>query len=146
MRSLSRTAPLRCRHSREKGPTAKRRASKARRVLKAEQAVKRDVLALDGHRCRWPGCDVPRTAYWGGLEAAHYKAEGIGGDPNLVRCTPENLLAVCQWHHQGPRGLHSPYASMKPRDETLGMRGRVAFYRRTKRDGPWYFVGETAPP
>lgn len=143
---LQRRTPLRCHQTRQKGPQARRRASKARRTFAAEQAVKRRVIALDGHHCRYPHCEVPPTAYWGGLEAAHYKAAGAGGNPSLSRCTEQNLICACQWHHRGPRGLHSPYARMTPRDETLGMRGVVVFERRERREGDWIYVGETAPP
>jgi hypothetical protein len=139
-----RTAPVRCRQTRHAGPTAKRRAAKARRTFRAEQAVKRRVLALDGHHCRWPHCEVPPSAYWGGLECAHFRASGMGGRPSMG--TEQNLIAMCETHHRGPRGLHSPYARMTPRDEALGMRGVVVFERRDTREGDWIVVGETAPP
>jgi hypothetical protein len=131
---------------RQNGPTATRRASKARRTFAAEQAVKRHVLALDGYTCRWPNCDVPPYAYWGGLQAAHYKACGMGGNPDLSRCTLANLITICETHHTGRRGLHSPYARMEPRDQALGMRGPVAFYIRERREDDWTFFGETTPP
>lgn len=122
-----------------RGVTARRRASKARRRLQDEQAIKRQVKALDGNRCRWPGCEVPQGWLWGGLEVAHYRAAGMGGDPKLRRCTLENQLALCHWHHRGPRGLHSGLSKIEPLTEA-GTRGPVACYERG------HFVGETSPP
>jgi len=122
----------------------KRRAKKARTVRSAEKAVKDTVKALD-QGCRWPNCDVPPDLFWGRLEAAHYRAEGMGGDPTLERCTLENLLGMCKFHHRGPRGLHSPFAKMQPVDPVLGTRGEVEFFTR-ERGGKWNWAGSTTPP
>jgi hypothetical protein len=128
------------------GPTARRRAQKARVVTLAERAVKSLVKDMDGRRCRWPDCEVPPLSFWGQLQAAHYKAEGMGGDPNLVRCTVDNMLAACRWHHRGPRGLHSGLAKMEPLTE-LGTRGPVQFSVMERGEGGrWSVIGVTSPP
>jgi 5-methylcytosine-specific restriction endonuclease McrA len=48
------------------------------------------ILARDGHRCRYPGCD--RTT---GLEVDHIVALGLGG-----RDSDENLETLCAAHHR----------------------------------------------
>lgn len=121
-----------------KGTIARLRAKKARRIAQDERVVKRAVRVDDGEQCRYPGCDVPRTSFWGQIDVAHYRAEGMGGDPQLRRCKPENLICLCKFHHTGPRGLHSGLLKMKPWT-SRGMRGRVDFYERGQ------FIGATSP-
>lgn len=131
---------------REKGITATVRAKKSYVIVQAEREVKALVKALDGERCRWPECEVPPDTFWGALESAHFRAEGMGGDPTLERCTPENLCCLCKFHHVGPFGLHSGLAKMEPLT-SLGMRGPVQFSRMEKGEsGKWYVVGVTEPP
>jgi hypothetical protein len=139
---------LLARYHGEKGPEAKRREQKSRRVFLAERKVKIEVKALDGWHCRWPECDIPLTMpMWGVIEASHYAAEGMGGDPNLVRCTLENLLSLCHWHHRGPKGVdQSGLARYEPLNPTLGTRGPVAFYLRDPETGREFLVGITEPP
>jgi hypothetical protein len=121
------------------GPTAQRRAVKASLIVDAERLVKMHVKSLDGWRCRWPGCDHEIM-----LEAAHWKAEGMGGDPTLQRCTLENLICCCHWHHQQ---MHLGLASMRPVDEALGMRGPVEFSEAIPgKSGRMAIVGITKPP
>lgn len=128
-----------------KGITAKLRAKKAAVTVLAERAIKSLVKDMDGRMCRWPDCQVPPDGFWGRLEAAHYRAEGMGGDPSLERCTVNNLIACCLWHHQGPRGLHSGLAKMEPLTDQ-GTRGPVAFHQLEKGEaGRWYQVGITEP-
>lgn len=128
------------------GPTATRRAQKQRGIVKAEDIVKDEVKRLDGYLCRWPGC-YPSLIGTGLLEAAHFKAEGMGGDPTLARCTVENMLALCRYHHRGPKGLHSGLARMRPLDDALGMRGPVEFSAQVPGEaGKFYVVGVTSPP
>lgn len=129
---------------RSAGPIKKRRAKKARAIRSAEKAVKDTVKQLD-QRCRWPECEVPENTFWGRQEAAHWKAAGMGGDPLLLRTTLHTCLRICRWHHQGPRGLHSPFAKMKPVDPVLGTRGEVEFFTRA-RGGKWNYAGSTHPP
>lgn len=130
-----------------KGPTAKRRAKKRRQLVKVSRPIRDHVLALDGERCRWPECETTGlSTYWGALEAAHYEAAGMGGDPLLVRYTPENLLTLCRWHHRGPHGLHSGDAKMEALDPVRGMRGPVEFFKAEGVAHRWYSAGVTEPP
>jgi hypothetical protein len=130
-----------------KGPTAKARAKKGRTIVQAERAIKTQAKYLDGYRCRWPDCDVPPDRYWGGIEAAHYEAEGMGGDPTLIRCTVENLIALCRFHHRGPRGIDgSGLAKLVPTTDQK-MRGPVECYVQERGEsGRWLLVGVTSPP
>jgi hypothetical protein len=129
-----------------KGPTAKRRERKHLAAVRISSKTKREVRALDGDRCRWPECEVPPNSFWGSLEVAHYRAAGMGGDPQQIRTTPAGLLCLCRWHHQGPHGLHSGDAKLEPLT-TRGMRGPVACYQRERGEGKkWFVVGVTKPP
>lgn len=138
--------PSRPDRSTGKGVTARRRATKARASGKAEKRIREEVRALDGSRCRVPDCDIPPDSYWGAIEVAHYKAAGMGGDPELDRYTRENLICICRWHHVGPHGLHSGKFQMRPLDPVRGMRGLVEFRKRERGKGRWYSVGVTEPP
>lgn len=131
----------------KKGTTAKKRAVKSRKVQLAERAVKTEAKLLDGWRCRFPECEVPKGTFWGQIDAAHFKAEGSGGDPNLVRCTLENLAAVCRWHHRGPRSMHSGHVKPVPLT-SAGARGPVDWQvlDDTNDSGKWRSAGITAPP
>jgi hypothetical protein len=131
----------------KKGVTAAKRVAKSRKTQLAERAVKSDATRLDGWRCRWPECDVPKASTWGRLHAAHFQAEGMGGDPTLQRCTLDNLIGLCHWHHRGPRGIdQSGLARMEPLNPTLGTRGPVAFYLKDRETGRETLVGITEPP
>ena len=128
-----------------KGPTARRRAQKARKAIPRKQATRTQVMDEDA-RCRWAACEVPETSFWGEQEAAHYKAVGRGGDPQLKRYTVENLIRLCKWHHRGPHGLHSGRAKVVPQDETLQMRGPVDCYVLERGEGgKWLYVGTSVP-
>ena len=131
-----------------KGATAQRRATKARGIVDREQIVKQEVKRLDGYRCRWPDCQVHPMDPGGILEAAHYQAEGMGGDPTLERCTLENLIGICEYHHRrGPVNLHNGLARMRPIDPVRGMRGPVLFEAAVPGEaGKFFEVGVTEPP
>lgn len=127
------------------GPTRKARAKKRRRLVKMAAPIRDAVLALDHAMCRWPECEVPPDTFWGRIEVAHWEAAGMGGDPTLARYTLENLICMCRWHHQGPRGLHDG-AKLEPLSEQ-GMRGHVECFQRERGEGgKWYTVGISHPP
>lgn len=129
------------------GVEAKRRKTKAGRRERIEKRIREEVLALDGYRCRYPDCDIPIESLDGRLECAHFVAAGMGGDPELVRYTPTNLIALCYTHHQSRIGLHWGDLKMQPMDETRGTRGLVEFFRREPGEADrWYSIGVTEPP
>jgi len=133
---------------RKRGSVAQRRHKKALAIVRAKRVVKADVRALDGNRCRVPGCQVPPDTFWGRIDIAHYRAEGSGGDPVLARTTPENLIAICHFSHVGPRGLHSGLLKMIP-TTAAGTRGPVAFYvleKAQQEAGRWTLLGISEPP
>ena len=132
----------------QKGPTASRRATKARRNVQAENAIKDEVKRMDGYRCRWPGCDLTPPPNGSDdvfvLDACHFRAEGMGGNPSLSSFTPENLITLHRFHH---RQLHLGLATMRPLNPVLGMRGPVLFEAAVPGEaGKFYVVGTTNPP
>jgi hypothetical protein len=130
----------------QKGPVARARHRKRLAHVQAKRTIKAEVRVLDENRCRWPECDAPPESFWGQIDVAHYKADGMGGDPSLERMTPDNLLLLCKFHHVGPRGLHSGLARMEALSED-GMRGPVMFLRLERGEsGRWLLAGITEPP
>jgi hypothetical protein len=128
-----------------KGITARRRAQRARKAVGRKQAIRAEVMDLDG-TCRWAGCEVPELGFWGEQEAAHYKAAGRGGDPTLRRYTTANLMRMCKWHHRGPHGLHSGRAKVVLTDAELGTRGPIECYVLERGEGGrWLYVGTSYP-
>jgi hypothetical protein len=102
---------IRCR--RPKGPTAKRRASKARRLKRDENLHKAEARARDGAGglertglCRFPicGCHFEGGAERPGskafVEVSHQRHKGMGGDPTGERSLPAGLICVCNWRHK----------------------------------------------
>lgn len=136
--------------ARVKGPTATRRAQKARAVTLGEAKAKRVVRARD-RVCRWPGCDCGELyGYWSALEVAHLDDKGMGGDPQLLRSVPDRMILLCRWNHTGPFGLHSGRARIHVLTDA-GTYGPCAFYRRLigridVEGGREYLVGESSPP
>ena len=122
------------------GPTAQRRQVKASAIVNSEQIIKDEVKRLDGYRCRWPGCNIRWRQH---LDGAHYKAAGIGGNPSLSRCTPENVWALCRDHHGR---LHLGLADCRPLDEVKGMRGPVECRELSRGEGRMVVVGVSEPP
>ena len=79
------------------GPTAKRRAAKARLRKLEERAAMQQVRERDV-RCRFPLCARQEP-----LETSHQRHRGMGGNPALDRSTTALMVLVCHSHHQGPR-------------------------------------------
>ncbi len=90
---------------RGKGPTAKRRAAKRRKIDAGELGAMQDARGRDEY-CRFPLCGcratgmIPRS--FGGFdsEVSHAKHRGMGGNPEGDRTVPALLLLVCNWRHK----------------------------------------------
>lgn len=54
------------------------------------------VLARDGYRCSWPGCDYQLTQV-NPLECAHLVHRQMGGGED--RNHPDNGVMLCKLHH-----------------------------------------------
>lgn len=79
-----------------KGPTAKRRATKARTRRTAETAIMLEARARDGW-ARFPD-SVP---WWcEPTEVAHQEHRGMGGDPKMARTTRKTLLLLSRKRHK----------------------------------------------
>ena len=130
-------------HPKPRRSVKTRRANKARHNAQKARRIKAAVKVADGGTCRWAGCETPPDTFWGQLEVAHLQAAGMGGDPQLRRMVPENLITLCRWHHQGPHGLHSGQATIDPVTEQ-GTRGPVFCLRLV--DSQWVMVGFSRPP
>ena len=61
---------------------------KPRKRSSIPRAVRRKVLARDGHRCRVPGCRSTN------IDAHHIKPQALGGTNDEL-----NLLTLCEGHH-----------------------------------------------
>lgn len=99
---------------RPKGPTAKRRAARGRRLKAGERVNKAAARKRDGAlhhqvlgRCRFPicgchalgGADRPGSKSF--IEVSHFERhKGMGGDPTGERSLPERLICVCNWRHK----------------------------------------------
>lgn len=118
---------------RGKGPTAKRRASKRRKLDRAETANMRKVHKEDGY-CRFPlcGCDhglgAPNRTYLEVKpEVAHLEHRGMGGDPTGDRTQPDRLILLCNWRHKLSKfSLDRSGIKCEPLTDN-GTRGRVAW-------------------
>lgn len=77
-----------------------RRHIKRREVISKTERVMQEVRREDRY-CRFPECRCGRLKLV--LEVAHAGADGhrgAGGDPLLIRTTPENLILLCQPRHR----------------------------------------------
>ena len=83
-----------------KGPTARRRAAKRRRLDKAELVEMNHVRERDGH-CRFLFC--PCRIYGAMPQVSHQKHRGMGGNPSLDRTDRRTMLLLCPWRHTGSR-------------------------------------------
>ena len=101
---------------RPKGPTAKRRAAKSRRLKAAENKNKAAVRARDGAGgleltglCRFPTCGCHFEGGFGRpgskafVEVSHQTHKGMGGDPTGDRSAPALMICVCNWRHKEAR-------------------------------------------
>lgn len=115
-------------------PVAVERRQKRRDRKAVELDVKAAVKKRDGYECRWPACEyrtVPQL-----IDAAHLDAAGMGGDPQSLRMTRENLISICRLHHRkAPVSLHSGDLKIEPLDSDLGAEGLCAFYRLNRETG-----------
>ena len=113
---IRRRTPLKRAHlTARKGPEARRRAAKRRKVVAAMNAAKRASKARDGWMCvrcsvlgRVPAdmAALLPAAISGGvpLDSAHIDDMGMGGDPKLLRSgLPSDYVTLCRPCH---RALH----------------------------------------
>lgn len=105
-------------------------ATAARRRRKAQQARREDWVmaqakARDGHRCR--ACGVP------GVEGAHLRHRGMGGNPSGDRTTRDGIVSLCP-------GCHRKF------DGRDGARLEVECLTPARADGPLRIGGLTSYP
>lgn len=114
-------------------PVAVERRQKRRDRKAIELDVKARVKKRDGHQCRWPACEyrtVPQL-----IDAAHLDPAGMGGDPQSLRMTTDNLISICRLHHRkAPVSMHSGDLKIEPVTES-GADGLCAFYRLNRETG-----------
>lgn len=104
-------------------------------LVEAENVVKAQAKARDGHRCRWP----ERHQCRGGLEACHLRAKGMGSDGG-TRTYTGNLITLCAWmHRSGPETVEHHEVRIEA-ETPLGADGPLSFWRESA-DGHWYCVG-----
>lgn len=106
-------SPIKATFKKAKGPTAKRREAKHRRLAAQERVNKAAVRRRDGPtaptvgRCRFPLCGCHGMAVFEGspafVEVSHGEHKGMGGDPTGERSRPELMLCVCAWRHKSGR-------------------------------------------
>jgi hypothetical protein len=82
-------------------PNVPLRLARHQRRLAHDQALDASILTAkrrDGHQCRWPRCEFRRVVQ--PIDGAQFfEAKGMGGDPSLVRSSPDLLMALCRMHH-----------------------------------------------
>lgn len=115
--------------------------TRAQRVNK-EDAEKKAAKRRDLHHCCWPHetAEEKRLCRASHLEAAHYKAKGMGGDPQLKRSKRKFLITFCFETHRGAtKSLHAGDRRVVPLEPDKCMDGPRAF--EEKRGGRWVEVG-----
>ena len=85
-----------------------------------EQAIMRDAVRRDGHRCRVPDCTY-RTMP---IDPCHEQHRGMGGNPAEDRTTVETVIAACRIHH----GLYDRGELDITPLTANGFRGRCEFF------------------
>jgi len=89
-------------------------------------ALRKAVFERDQYACRMPWCSVGHYGASVGLELAHLKARGMGGNPDGSRNVTSNCICCCRSHHQGPRSLHSGHIKWEALTDQ-GADGPMAF-------------------
>lgn len=89
---------------RPKGPTARRRAAKRRKLDAVELANMKQARFRD-EVCRFPVCGCLRRqssdpASPFRFEVSHQQHRGMGGDPGGERSHPSLLVLLCNWRHK----------------------------------------------
>lgn len=108
-----------------KGSALLARRAKKQQTDAHERAEKAAARKRDGYRCRWPSCTYRALKL--PIEVAHLTHKGMGGDPRQLRTTRDQLITLCQPHHQGGHSLHSGDLEIQPLTEA-GTDGPCAFY------------------
>lgn len=86
-----------------KGPTARARAKKSRRLSIAERVEKEKVRLRDRH-CRFPRCGCLTSRTVSALKrvptVSHDFHKGMGGDPTGAVSIASLMVLLCKWRHQ----------------------------------------------
>ncbi len=125
----------------EKGSYKRERVQRTLNRGDKEDAAKRAAKKRDGH-CRWPHemrveREVCRRS---SLEAAHYRAKGMGGNKDGTRNVKKNLITFCPDVHNPlyPNSIHAGRKRVRALTPQL-MDGPCAFDEL--RGGKWVEVG-----
>jgi len=78
-----------------KGSALLQRRINRKAVVAAEQKEMRAALTRDGHKCRFPRCDVRDLP----IDPCHLQHRGMGGNPKGDRTERKTVIALCRIHH-----------------------------------------------
>jgi hypothetical protein len=125
----------------ERGSFKRERVKRSLQRQDKEKSAGDAAKKRDGYRCCWPHQDrlereMCRRSSW--KEAMHWKAKGMGGNPDGSRNTRKNLITGCPDVHQGPTSLHAGKKRIVPLTPAL-MDGPVAYEEKQGRT--WVEVG-----
>jgi hypothetical protein len=119
-----------------------RRQSSQRRQ-RAEDAIKAEVRARDGYRCRYPFCPLCRAYPGLALECAHVlQAKGMGGDKRLRRSRRHQLMLLDVETH---RRQERHEIVIVPVDPARGTDGPCEFWADDPRGEQYLVARELAP-
>lgn len=124
-----------------KGPIARERARRHRKLAAEERIHKAIARERDGNRCRFPLCGCNDSKIFGmkaALTVSHCEHKGMGGDPTGKRSLPAGLLSLCRWRHQdAPISIHSGMLRVVFLDPEQGCNGPLAFEVNFKAKAGW---------
>jgi hypothetical protein len=117
------------------------RAAKSLKRRAKEDAAGAAAKKRDWFRCVWPHQtaaerEACRRSSW--KEAMHWKAKGMGGNPDGTRNVRRNLVTGCPDVHQGPTSIHAGKKRIRALTPDL-MDGARAFDEKV--GGKWIEVG-----
>jgi len=126
-----------------KGPTARRRASKAGRLKRVENKNKEKVRLRD-RTCRFPLCPCQRWNLF--LEVSHAEHKGMGGDPTGERSTPDRMIYVCNWRHKESHISIDKKAIRWVPLTAAGSNGPVEWQAKGDDGGEWITLARESEP
>ncbi len=140
-----------------KGPTARARAAKSRKLVIAER-VNKEKVRLRDRQCRFPMCGcknlrIPCSVLKRVPTVSHDEHKGMGGDPTGERSQPHRMLLLCKWRHQdAPVSRHAGtietvYLTEKGNDGPLEWRIDLgAVYPGQYRRHVWFVLAREIEP